>query len=304
MLYSIVVLVCNKSYLLPITFLLLMIGLLYTLRFWFTLMPIVLTFIREMCGCTLKTMHQQQIMHIGSIRTRKMRPRDFLVDRSVLLDILLYLSVVAISLLFINCSVSGLDISNRRGEATNTYTRTNRYGNTLSKNKIKVSVAVVLPKSTFKSRQYKKQIKTAAESLKDVTFEKSGFELSPYLVMMERIPTPTEVLGKICDQFLANNTSAVFYLTNDENYGRYSVASQYFIQLAQYVQIPIISWNADNSAYEQGTAESLQLQLAPTIKHQVRAILSLLERYGWHTFSIVTGQIAGHRNFEQVIHVR
>ena len=170
-----------------------------------------------------------------------------------------------------------------------------------NKNKIKVSLAVVLPHSIFKTKKYKKQISTAAVSLKDMTFEKRGFELSPYLSMVQPIPTPTEVLGKICDQFLTNNTAAILYFTDNEHYGRYSVASQYFIQLAQYVQLPIISWNADNSAFEQGAVGgSLQLQLAPTLKHQIRAILSLLERYGWHTFSIVTGQIAGHRNFEQV----
>jgi hypothetical protein len=37
------------------------------------------------------------------------------------------------------------------------------------------------------------------------------------------------------------------YLTDSENYGRDSVASQYFMQLAQYVKLPMISWNADNS---------------------------------------------------------
>ena len=44
----------------------------------------------------------------------------------------------------------------------------------------------------------------------------------------------------------------------------------------------------------------MQMQLAPTIKHQVAAMLTLLQRYSWNYFSIVTGMIAGHRNFEQV----
>ena len=240
----------------------------------------------------MKELHN---LYLGGIVTRKKRPRGNLVNRSVLWNALFYSSVAFILLSFIKCSVNGIDI-NRRGGVT----RSNRYGDASIRSKNKVSVAVVLPHSTFKERQYKKEIMIAAKSLNDMTFEKSGFELSPYLVMLTPIPTPTEVLGKICDQFLTNNTAAIFYLTNNEKYERYSVASQYFIQLAQYVQLPIISWNADNSAFEQGTAESLQLQLAPTIKHQARAILSLLERYGWHTFSIVTGQIAGHRNFEQV----
>ena len=233
-----------------------------------------------------------------------MRLRGNLVNRFVLWDHQFHLFVVTLVLfLFIKSGivVNGLDISRRRGGITsNSYNRPNRYGKTSSKQKIKVSVAVVLPTTKLRRREYIKGIVTAAQSLQDMTFEESGFELTPELVMMDTQPSPTEVLGKICDQFLANNTSAVFYLTNDENYGAVSIASQYFIQLAQYVQIPIISWNADNSAYELGTAESLQLQLAPTIKHQIRAILSLLDRYGWHTFSIVTGQIAGHRNFIQV----
>ena len=98
-------------------------------------------------------------------------------------------------------------------------------------------------------------------------------------------------------QFLANNTAAILYLTDTENYGRDSVSSQYFMQLAQYVRLPMISWNADNSAYEMG---SLQLQLAPTIKQQASAMLTILDRYSWKTFSIVTGKIAGHHNFEIV----
>ncbi len=44
---------------------------------------------------------------------------------------------------------------------------------------------------------------------------------------------------------------------------------QYFMQLAEYVRLPVISWTADNSAFEHG---SLQLQLAPTIKHQVNKL--------------------------------
>jgi len=64
----------------------------------------------------------------------------------------------------------------------------------------------------------------------------------------------------------ANKTAAILYLADNENYGRDSVASQYFMQLAEYVRLPVISWRADNSAFEHGM---LQLQLAPTIKHQV-----------------------------------
>ena len=51
---------------------------------------------------------------------------------------------------------------------------------------------------------------------------------------MEPYCTCVEVLEKICDQFLAQRTAAVIYLTNTENYGRETVASQYFLELAKY----------------------------------------------------------------------
>lgn len=74
--------------------------------------------------------------------------------------------------------------------------------------------------------------------------------------MLQPIPAPTEVLHKICDQFLANKTAVLFYMTDSENYGRHTMASQYFLQLAQYVRLPVVSWNADNSAFEQAAGDS------------------------------------------------
>jgi ionotropic glutamate receptor NMDA 2B len=49
---------------------------------------------------------------------------------------------------------------------------------------------------------------------------------------------------------------------------------------------------------------SLQLQLAPSLEHQTAAMLSILERYKWHQFSIVTSQIAGHDDFMQAVRER
>lgn len=43
------------------------------------------------------------------------------------------------------------------------------------------------------------------------------------------------------------------------------------------------------------------LQLAPSVTHQARAMLSILTRYNWHQFAIVTSQIAGHDDFVQAV---
>ncbi len=160
--------------------------------------------------------------------------------------------------------------------------------------KIDVRVAVVLPHSMFKMREYKKRILTATSST-----SLEHFKLKPYLDMLPPIPAPTEVLDKICDHFLPNRTVVVIYMTESSGHGRQTMASQYFLQLAQYVRLPVLAWNADNAAFDMAAAQ-LRLQLAPTIKHQAEAVLSLLRRYGWHSFVIVTGTIAGHGNFDQV----
>jgi ionotropic glutamate receptor NMDA 2B len=43
------------------------------------------------------------------------------------------------------------------------------------------------------------------------------------------------------------------------------------------------------------------LQLAPSVDHQVSAMLSILNRYNWRQFGIVTSEIAGHDNFVQSV---
>ncbi len=46
------------------------------------------------------------------------------------------------------------------------------------------------------------------------------------------------------------------------------------------------------------------LQLAPSVVHQASAMLSILVRYNWHQFAIVTSQIAGHDDFVQAVRDR
>ena len=60
-------------------------------------------------------------------------------------------------------------------------------------------MAVVLPYSMFKMREYKQIIMKSAMTLEGSAFEEM-FDLSPYLEMVQPIPAPIEVLGKICDQ--------------------------------------------------------------------------------------------------------
>lgn len=113
------------------------------------------------------------------------------------------------------------------------------------------------------------------------------------------------ILKSLCQEFLSYNVSAILYLMNYEQYGRSTASAQYFLQLAGYLGIPVIAWNADNSGLERRASQSsLQLQLAPSLEHQTAAMLSILERYKWHQFSVVTSPIAGHDDFIQAVRER
>ncbi|KAI1291857.1 Glutamate receptor ionotropic, NMDA 2B [Halotydeus destructor] len=51
----------------------------------------------------------------------------------------------------------------------------------------------------------------------------------------------------------------------------------------------------------QRVSESRILQLAPSVEHQATAMLSLLRRYSWHMFSILTSSIGGHGDFIRAV---
>lgn len=178
-------------------------------------------------------------------------------------------------------------------------------------------------------REYLRAINSAVTGLTKTRGQKLTFlkdyEFNPANIHFESLtlnPSPTAILNILCKQFLHANVSAILYMMNYEQYGRSTASAQYFLQvifltqfkspslltfhnfhqLAGYLGIPVISWNADNSGLERRASQStLQLQLAPSIEHQAAAMLSILERYKWHQFSVVTSQIAGHDDFVQAV---
>nr|CAD7259665.1 unnamed protein product [Timema shepardi] len=70
---------------------------------------------------------------------------------------------------------------------------------------------------------------------------------------------PSPILDSLCKEFLSVNVSAILYLMNYEKYGRSTASAQYFLQLAGYLGIPVIAWNADNSGLERNTLSKKKL---------------------------------------------
>lgn len=67
------------------------------------------------------------------------------------------------------------------------------------------------------------------------------------------------ILNILCKEFMAMNVSTILFLSNYEMYGRETAAAQYLLQLAGYLGLPVVSWNADNSGLERvsGTLDLL-----------------------------------------------
>ena len=88
-----------------------------------------------------------------------------------------------------------------------------------------------------------------------------------YVFFLRSIP---EILNNLCEDFLQKNVTTILYLTNSELFGRSTASSQYFLQLASYLGIPVIAWNADNSGLERRVS-FLNIRKNISVKHRNRS---------------------------------
>lgn len=165
---------------------------------------------------------------------------------------------------------------------------------------------VIVPDTVITSnkRAYEKKVKDTIDNLTKNRYFDFNFNFtntSQTQVEIDYFPldsTPKDILGILCG-ILSKDVLAILYFTNLENYGRNPAEVQYFLQLLGYLGMPVIAWNANNSGLKQTQriSDSTLLQLAPSIDHQIKAILSILKRYSWHKFSLLTSGINGHNDF-------
>ncbi|CAG5131967.1 unnamed protein product [Candidula unifasciata] len=110
--------------------------------------------------------------------------------------------------------------------------------------------------------------------------------------------TPREIMDAFCKGILAKQVTTILNINNPLGIRRRTSSNEYIVELAGYLGIPMISWDSQYSGSSQ--TEKI-LQLAPTIEHQASAIVSLLERYNWTSFSIITSQVGGDAQFVAVV---
>lgn len=146
----------------------------------------------------------------------------------------------------------GLELSQRNGGRQGWKTKSSSEDDQPALN-----LGLILPHSIYNERLYNKAVSTTLFDLqkskkKDWKFmDKFAFgDGQVHRIMMKLNPSPTEILDNLCQNFLKKNVTTILYLTNSELFGRSTASSQYFLQLASYLGIPVIAWNADNSGLE------------------------------------------------------
>ncbi|CAB4054151.1 GRIN2B [Lepeophtheirus salmonis] len=170
-----------------------------------------------------------------------------------------------------------------------------------------LKVGIILPKQIFQQRRYQSVI---ARSIENIAIERSSSaqNLSYFQLVSSRYNFDWKSgLFLLEDQFDAINFAHMEVSPPPADITTILSSTQYFLQMAGFLGIPVIAWNADNSGLETrsntriGSKFTGYLQLAPSVAHQVSALLSILDRYNWNQFGIVTSDIAGHDDFVQAI---
>ncbi|CAL1534217.1 unnamed protein product, partial [Lymnaea stagnalis] len=105
---------------------------------------------------------------------------------------------------------------------------------------------------------------------------------------------PKEILNLFCKGVFPHHVTTILNINNPLGMKRRTSSNQYILELASYLGLPIISWDTE---YIVGSQSLRTVQLAPTIEHQAKAMVSMLERYNWTAFTIVTGPVSGSSQF-------
>lgn len=90
-------------------------------------------------------------------------------------------------------------------------------------------------------------------------------------------------------------TSAPFMRSFNEVH-RASSQAHFIMHLAESANIPMIAWSV-TATLAQRPKKQRTLHLAPTVAHEAEAMLAILQRYSWYSFSVVSTTLAGHDEF-------
>lgn len=63
--------------------------------------------------------------------------------------------------------------------------------------------------------------------------------------------SPPEILDAFCEAILAHSMNTILYMSNTDYEGHHTSTGMYVLQVSNFLGIPVIAWNGDNSGFFQ-----------------------------------------------------
>ena len=115
-----------------------------------------------------------------------------------------------------------------------------------------LTIGAILPDHSFFRRTYKTALIRVLDTYKrdrDFTMTQN-YSVNWQILFLDDY-SPPEILTTMCDAILEKRVNTILYLSNADHLGEHTSAGQYLLQTANFMGIPVIAWNGDNSGFFQ-----------------------------------------------------
>ena len=126
----------------------------------------------------------------------------------------------------------------------------------------KLTIGILVPDHSFRNRGYRTALfKSLMTYTRDRDFTiNENYTLKGEMLYMDEY-SPPEILSAMCSKILANRINTIMYLSNSDYMGEFTSSGQYLLQTANFMGIPVIAWNGDNSGFFQVSVLSINKAL-------------------------------------------
>ena len=115
-----------------------------------------------------------------------------------------------------------------------------------------LNIGAIVPDHSFLRRSYNRAMSRALMSISRSPSMKLAqkFNLRGEIMFMDMY-SPPELLEAFCKQILSKTMNTILYMSNTDYEGKHTASGQYVLQVSNFLGIPVIAWNGDNSGFFQ-----------------------------------------------------
>ena len=125
-------------------------------------------------------------------------------------------------------------------------------GPTPGATKERINLGIMVPDHSFMRRYYGRAMTRALMAMKrDYSMQlPQKYDLFGLFMYTDKY-SPPELLESFCETILSNEMNTILYMSNTDYEGKHTASGQYVLQVSNFLGIPVIAWNGDNSGFFQ-----------------------------------------------------